>query len=688
MTDENTPPTSENAPATPRTDGRIFDDLTHFVAAPRITGFATRRRVGDRDARAVAAVTGLNKDGDAYTTHLVEVDVDGGEPTPLTRSTKGETMVAIGERGELYFSSERSEDDGEEGEQALWMLPPTGEARVVLRRPGGVNTVIPAGGRLFIVADTLPHAEDEDANRKVAKERRELGVSAILHEDFPTRFWDHDLGPAYPRLYVATPPSLTGTDSIELEPLAQPEGRLQNVQVSEDGSTLLVSVQNTIRGTDQYHSTYLLKPGEEPRPCALAPAVGGTEGDDPYLEYGAGPISPDGTRALIYASTGNRDGHPAATWLELADLASGERRRLAPDFDDWPGPAVWLDDQTLVWQADRRGRVSLYRVDLAEDAVTLLTEGDDSYSGPCVLDTDTVLAGHSSIERPVSLARVNVRTGEVEDLAALTPPVEPAGHLTEVETTAEDGTALRAWLALPNEIPEAGAPLLVFVHGGPWGSWNDWTWRWNPGPFVARGYAVLMPDPAISTGYGQHMIDRGNDQIGGTPYTDLLALIDACEKRDDVDGRRTALLGGSYGGYMANWMAGHTGDRFSCIVSHASLWNVDFMGRTTDNGSWHEWMSPTQAARYSPHRFAADIEVPMLVIHGDKDYRVPLSQGHALWHALLRESKATGHKFLYYPDENHWILTPQNSRIWYETVLAFVDQHVRGVDFARPALLG
>ena len=278
--------------------------------------------------------------------------------------------------------------------------------------------------------------------------------------------------------------------------------------------------------------------------------------------------------------------------------------------------------------------------------------------------------------------------GQVEQLQVLDDPTPVPGKLVEVSAHGEDGTEVRAWLCLPQDAPEGGAPLLTFAHGGPWGSWNSWTWRWNPWPFVARGYAVLLPDPAISTGYGQAMIDRGNDAIGDAPYTDILALIDAAVARADIDGERTALLGGSYGGYMANWMAGHTGKRFKCIVTHASLWDVDMMGRTTDNATWFEWMSASQAHEYSPHRFVGDIQVPMLVIHGDRDYRVPISQGHALWHALLRDSQAKGHKFLYYPDENHWILKPQNSRIWYETVLAFVDTHVLGKDFARPRELG
>ncbi|SEA67976.1 Dipeptidyl aminopeptidase/acylaminoacyl peptidase [Bowdeniella nasicola] len=685
----------DNAPTTPRTDGKIFDDLKDFVAAPRFTSLVTRKADDERDARAIAAVTELNKKGDAYTTRLVELDPEGGPALTLTRSKKGEALVGIGERGELYFSSQRPDEDNDDDlDVALWMLPPRGEARVILRRPGGVNSVIAAGGKLYITAQTLTNATDEETNREILKERKDGAISAILHEDFPVRYWDHDLGPAYSRLYVADVPDFDGTEQIELSELPIPDGKLQGISVADDGSSLLLTINRPHAGTDSRSSVYHLVPGKDATPLAIAPALredsDGEDSDD-LLEFYAGDISPDGRRAVLSVTTGNRDGKPLREWAELVDLESGERRRLMPDFDDWPGSISWLDDEALIMQADRRGRVSLYLVDVSNgdaDEVTLLTDGDESFSSAQVLDAATILALRSSISKPAVPVRIDVATGEVSELAAVIPVVEPVGQLTEVTATAEDGTEVRAWLALPEEIPSGGAPLLVFAHGGPWGSWNDWTWRWNPGPFVAKGYAVLLPDPAISTGYGQHMIDRGNDAIGDAPYTDILALIDATIARDDIDGEHTALLGGSYGGYMANWMAGHTGDRFRCIVTHASLWDIDIMGRTTDNGVWHEWMRESQSAAYSPHEHVANIEVPMLVIHGDKDYRVPISQGHALWHALLRDSKATGHKFLYYPDENHWILKPQNSRIWYETVLAFVDAHVRGKDFVRPRELG
>src|SRR5690606_6863885 len=260
------------------------------------------------------------------------------------------------------------------------------------------------------------------------------------------------------------------------------------------------------------------------------------------------------------------------------------------------------------------------------------------------------------------------------------------GTLTEVETTTEDGVRVRAWLALPAGASASDpAPLLLWIHGGPLGSWNAWSWRWNPWIMVARGYAVLLPDPALSTGYGQEFVQRGWGAWGGKPYTDLLAITDAAETLDEIDGSRTAAMGGSFGGYMANWVAGHT-DRFRAIVTHASLWALDQFGPTTDHAYyWAREMTPEMALENSPHRFVGDIVTPMLVIHGDKDYRVPIGEGLRLWYELLERSGLpagpsgeTVHRFLYYPDENHWVLQPQHAKVWCQVVLAFLPEHVLG----------
>jgi dipeptidyl aminopeptidase/acylaminoacyl peptidase len=207
---------------------------------------------------------------------------------------------------------------------------------------------------------------------------------------------------------------------------------------------------------------------------------------------------------------------------------------------------------------------------------------------------------------------------------------------------------------------------------------------------VERGYAVLLPDPALSTGYGQAFVERGWGQWGGAPYTDVMALTDAAEARPEIDATRTAAMGGSYGGYMANWIAGHT-DRFAAIVTHASTFALDQFSRTTDEASyWLREMTAQMTEANSPDRFLDQMNTPMLVIHGDKDYRVPIGEGLRMWWELMARQEDPDnqpHKFLYFPDENHWILKPQNAVVWYETVLAFLAHHVLGKDFETPDLL-
>jgi dipeptidyl aminopeptidase/acylaminoacyl peptidase len=263
--------------------------------------------------------------------------------------------------------------------------------------------------------------------------------------------------------------------------------------------------------------------------------------------------------------------------------------------------------------------------------------------------------------------------------------------MTEVATTVADGTRIRSWLVLPEGASaDKPAPLVVSVHGGPMASWNTWSWRWNPWLMAARGYAVLLPDPALSTGYGHHMIVRGWDHWGGNPYSDVMAITDAVLERPDIDAGRTAMMGGSYGGYMANWIAGHT-DRFNAIVSHAGLWALDQMFGTTDGPPyWRRHFGDPlgQPERYltsSPHLHADKIVTPMLIIHGDKDYRVPVGEALRLWWDLVFRSVQA--RFLYFPDENHWVLKPGDVRVWYETVLAFLGEHVLGQPWQRPELI-
>jgi dipeptidyl aminopeptidase/acylaminoacyl peptidase len=347
--------------------------------------------------------------------------------------------------------------------------------------------------------------------------------------------------------------------------------------------------------------------------------------------------------------------------------------------------------------ADDDGSAPVFVIDTATGSVRRVTQDAAAYSDVSVSpDGATAYAVRSSYLFPAEVVRIDLASGTTVRLPNPAERPEVPGTLERVESVGEDGQPVRSWLVLPEGASAASpVPALLWIHGGPIGSWNAWTWRWSPWLLAARGYAVLLPDPALSTGYGQHMVDRGWGAWGQAPYTDLMAATDTLVAREDIDGTRVAAMGGSFGGYMANWIAGHT-DRFAAIVTHASLWALDQFAPTTDAAYyWQREMTPEAMRENSPHLHVGEIRTPMLVIHGDKDYRVPIGEGLRLWYELLSASKlpadddgSTPHRFLYFPDENHWILKPQHARIWYGVVEAFLASNVLGEERELPPELG
>ncbi|NMI01891.1 prolyl oligopeptidase family serine peptidase [Pseudonocardia acidicola] len=684
-TTENPPPEAERP--TP------FHDLQDYLALPRVGGLA----LSPDGSRLVTAVSAPDPTRTRYVTALWEVDPAGERPARrLTRSAKGEQGAVFTPDGDLLFVSARPDPDAEpkdDAPAALWLLPAGGgEARVVGTRPGGVAAPVVATGAGTVLATsmTLPGAVtgEDDEQRRTA--RTDKKISAILHTGYPVRFWDHDLGPDQPRLLAGTVPSQGTVQWADLTPA--PGGALleSTADISPDGHTVVAGW----RVAEPYGSSRSTL-------VAIDVAGGGrrTLADDPGFEFSGARISPDGR--IVAAIRERRSAPTEAPRMDLVlvplDAADGEVRVLAPEWDRWPADLRWTPTgDALIVVADENGRSPLFRIGVAEGTVTRLTGDDGAYTDPRVSpDGRHVYALRGAVGAPPAPVRLDAHAAGQQPVLLPGPAQPPAlpGTLTEVTATAEDGSPLRAWLALPDgHGPAAGepAPLLLWIHGGPLGSWNTWQWRWNPWLMVARGYAVLLPDPALSTGYGQRFVDRGWGEWGGAPYTDLLALTDAAEARPDVDATRTAAMGGSFGGYMANWVAGHT-DRFSAIVTHAGLWALEQFGPTTDAAYyWLREMTAEMAAANSPHAFADAITTPMLVIHGDKDYRVPIGEALRLWWDLVsrqQDPQDQPHRFLYFPDENHWILTPQHAALWYETVTAFLDHHVLGKDFQTPELL-
>jgi dipeptidyl aminopeptidase/acylaminoacyl peptidase len=669
-------------------------DFDAYLRLPRLSGL----RVSPDGSRLVVSLGRPGPDGKKMHSSIWELDASGTDrPRRLTRSAPGESAAAFARDGSLLFTSSRPDpdrkpDDDDEEVSGLWLLPANGgEARLLARPSGGVDAVVAArnadalvyAGSIFPGADAAADKERHDARKKA-------GVEALLFDSFPIRHWDAYHGPRERHLFAAELPQ--GEDRIEDRRDLTPDAGLvslveQSFDISPDGATVVTGAVTTdeIGRTDFGIDVIDRGSGERRR---LTP-------DDAW--YSDPAISPDGQSVVCVRMEKDTPERIGDHTLWLIDLAEGDGRDLTPELDLWPHGAVWAPDGSAVYfVTDYRGGGAVHRWDAASGEVARLAD-DGSFSDLTVGADGTLYALRSSYAAPPHPVRIgstaDAGSEPIRSFAELDPEAlaQLPGRVERIGARASDGVEIGSWLVEPKEASaETPAPLVVWVHGGPVGSWNAWSWRWNPHLLAAQGYAVLLPDPAISTGYGHAFIQRGWGRWGAEPYTDVMAAVDAALERPELDAEQTALMGGSFGGYMANWVAGST-DRFRGIVTHASLWELRGFHGTTDYGpDWERefgdpYADPTRYEEWSPSRLLSQIRTPMLVIHGERDLRVPISEALRLWTDLRRHDVPA--RFLYFPDENHWILKPQNARLWYATVLAFLGEVLRGEPFGRPELL-
>ena len=659
-----------------------FTDLAAFTALPRLTGLV----LSPDGSRLVAVLQQPDENCARYVSSLWQIPMtDRGEPVRLTRSEKGESAPAFLPDGSLLFVSARPDPDGAsdgDPDTALWLLPPVGEAGVVACRPGGLagpvvaaeaGTVIVTGDRLVAPAPGGAPAADETARRNTHKDRK---ISAILHTGMPIRYWDHELGDTSPRL-LRCDPSTGGLCDLTRD--AGQALHETSYSISADGRTAVATWRVRRRGARFDQITVAIDPRTGERRAVA---------DENGVHYTGAKISPDGRRvALLRDDPGafDRIGHDELQLRALDGTAA-----LTVDLGDLhPGEWIWSRDSTTLFvSGDLHGRGAVLAIDAATGAATHQLADDASYSSLCPSpDGKHVYALRSAVDSAPAPVRLDTAAENQAPAFLPTPAPMPRlpGTLTELRAPAPDGARVHGWLCLPH--PTDGAvPLMVWIHGGPFSSWNAWSWRWNPWLAVARGYAVLLPDPALSTGYGQGWVERAWPHRAELVWRDVETMLDGVLARPDIDADRTACLGASFGGYMTNWIAGHT-DRFRAIVTHAGLWALDQQHTTTDGAQWKTGIfgtpdeHPEWYAENSPHRFVDKIGTPMLIVHGNRDYRVPISEALRLWWDLVSryegEPDELPHRFLQFADENHWVLSPANAEIWYRTVLDFCDQHVR-----------
>ncbi|WP_084614163.1 S9 family peptidase [Nakamurella lactea] len=681
----NTHPTGVIAEETPFAD---FTDIAGFVALPRITALA----LSPDGKRLVAAVQRPDANGSKYVSALWEVDPEGlAEPRRLTFSVKGESAPRFAPDGALLFTSARPDTEGEQNgsanngqsHTAIWRLREHGEARVVADAPGGLGIAgVAADGRLLATGSVVAGGSS-DTDAEARKRRKDRGVTAILHTGMPIRYWDHEINDTSPRLNLVDP--VADGKAGPLTDLATDADTVSllnaTADLSPDGRTVATTWTRRDRRGETGTSLVLIDTARRRRKVLLR----GTSAHG----YAGPSFSPDGSTLAVTRVTGSTPTDTSYDFLELHPVAGGEP--VAVEVGDLTiGEYVWAPDgQTLYVTGDLHSRGAILAVDPATGRVRKTIADDAVYSSlHAAADGRYLYALRSTIDTPPTPVRLTVRrVGEPRRLPAPGWVAGVPGTLEWVDTDVA-GIRVGGWLCTPKGASaRRPAPLMLWIHGGPHGSYNSWSWRWSPWLAVARGYAVLMPDPAMSTGYGHAGLNRGWPRLPDVVWHEVETLTDHVLQRKSLDHTRTALLGASFGGFMTNWIAGHS-TRFKAIVTHAGLYALDQQHPTTDAAAHKVRVHrtpddlPEWYAKYSPHHHAAKIRTPMLLTHGSRDYRVPISEALRLWWDLVSgfdgKPQDLPHRFLQFTSENHWVLSPSNSRVWNETVLGFVDQHALG----------
>jgi dipeptidyl aminopeptidase/acylaminoacyl peptidase len=578
----------------------------------------------------------------------------------------------------------------------------------------------PDGKNIAFVSSVYPECDgtpDAEAacNAKKLGEAAKSKVKAQIFTRLLYRHWNAYTEGKRSHIFVVSPEGGQPRDLTpgDYESPVFSLGGQDNYAFSPDGQELCyTSNHDTVEATSTNNDLWIVPVNGGAGGTPVAPK--NITADNPASD--STPLySPDG-KYIAYRAQ-QRPGYESDQFLlALYDRTAGKRLRDLvgkSDWEDWVGSFVWAPNSSEIFfvgsddEAQKKGQKLVWDLKFGMGGPpTRLPDGrvlmrgamsrrritggydDDLAVSP---DGKTLLFTHMALEYPTEIRKVDV-SGKIDSYDL--PKGERLTHnndsvlsqvaMSPLETfwfEGAHGDKVQGFLVKPpNFDPAKKYPVKFLIHGGPQGAWgDDWSYRWNAELFAANGYVVIMINFHGSTGYGQKFIDAINGDWGGAPFEDLMKGLDYAEEHYPfIDKNRECALGASYGGYMANWILGHT-NRFKCIVSHDGMFNTDSAWGTTEELWFNEWefkgtpwTNRDMYRKWSPHLAAPNFKTPTLVIHGQRDYRLDVSEGLQLFTTLQRLGVPS--KMLYFPDEGHWVLKPQNSQLWWKTVNEWVDQ--------------
>lgn len=653
-----------------------------------IDDFFALKRVSDPqispDGKWVAyVVTTTNREENSTTSTLWLAPTGEGQPRQLTTTEKHDRNPRWSPDSQrLVFVSDRS------GESQLWGIDiGGGEAKQLTNISSGAGSPLysPDGKWIVFVSAVYPEysaqpfAKSDAANKQRKEETEKSKVKARVFDKLFYRHWDSWVEDKRQHLFAmpaggGEPRDLTPGD-LDAVPTSSTFSAGDDFTFSPDGKQLLfTSPARTEEAWNTNHDIWrvAIEGGEAENLTADNAAADG------FPRY-----SPDG-KWLAYRRQ-LQPGFEADQWELIVQPASGGAPRSLTDlFDSSVGDFVWArDSQALYFNAELNGAGSVFRVPLQGGEVKLFAQGG-MFGGLSISNQGQVAASFATMSQPPEAVLI-LADGKVRDVSQANGELLAQLDLPRPESVqikVPDGKQMQMWILKPPGFDaQKKWPLAYLVHGGPQSAWEDaWSWRWNPELWAAQGYVVALPNPRGSTGFGQEFTDQISGDWGGKCFEDLMAGVEYLEQQPYIDRQRMAAAGASFGGYMMNWFQGHT-DKFQTLITHCGVYNFDSMYLTTDElwfDEWEHggppWESRDSYEKHSPHRFAKNFKTPMLIIHNDLDYRVPIGEGFQLFTTLQRLGVPS--RMVNFPDEGHWVTKPANSEYWHKEVFDWLKKYV------------
>ena len=643
------------------------------------------RRVADPqispDGRHVAFTVGdVNYDANRVVNQIYIVSIDGGNPKQLTD-------------GQSSSSAPRWSPDGKRiafvTAGQIWVMDNDGDHKDQITK---ISTSAaspiwsPDGKWIAFTSDVYPDCADDDCNKK-RDETNEAGkVKAHITTRLLFRHWDEWRDVKRTHVFVVASKGGNARDVTPGDFDSPPYAAASGVDFAfSPDSTELAYLRNPdkVEATSTNSDIYVVS------------LNGGSAKNITQNNHGydVGPIYSADGRFIVYRSQATA-GFEADRWrLMVYNRANGTSTEITRGFDQQVDEAVLSKDGNYVYfTAGERGKSPIFRVPLAGGPVQKVVPNVFASSLRISADGRRLIFAGSSLASPAEIYAVNVDGSSLNPLTSVNAQLMNQAKLAkaeDIEWTGALNKKIHGFIVKPNNFdPARKYPLLVLIHGGPQGAWSDnWGFRWNPQVFANAGYVVFTPNPRGSTGYGQQFVNEISGDWGGKAYVDIMnGVADVLRRSPFIDRNRIGAAGASYGGYMINWIEGHNNDprfRFKVLVSHDGVYNLTSMYGATEELWFPEWefkgtpwSNPAMYSRWSPHNFVSNFNTPILIIHSELDYRVPVGEGLQLYTAVQR--KGIDSKFLSFPDEGHWVLKPQNSNLWYHTVLDWLDKYLQG----------